>query len=158
MSFIFHFIYFPIVAVEMSCVAGGTTRDFPVTANRSQPNCVAPICPARLASGQKILFCLCSALSPCSHFVRGSFNTRFNSNSVDVRLVMKFTFISSLECSRHHWITQPNHTGNSTTRLQSLKHIISPPSSPYQKGIPHTRAADIANAHPSGKLAQDSAL
>src|SRR5579862_5309842 len=68
--------------VEMSCVTGGTTRDFPVATNRRQPNCVAPICQARFASGQKILFCPCSALSPCSHFVLSSTNTRFYSNKL----------------------------------------------------------------------------
>jgi len=70
-----------MIYVEMSCVAGGTTRDFPVAASRSQPNCAAPICPARFASGQKILFCSCSVLSPRSHFVLRSLNTRFYSNS-----------------------------------------------------------------------------
>src|SRR5579862_5326601 len=60
----------------MPCATSGTTRDFPVATNRRQPNCVAPICPARLGSGQKILFCLCSELSPCSHFVTSSFVRR----------------------------------------------------------------------------------
>ena len=70
-----------VVGVEMSCVTGGTTQDFPVATNRRQPNCVAPICQARFASGQKILFCLGSKMSPSSHFVSSGLNTRFYSNT-----------------------------------------------------------------------------
>jgi len=52
------------MTVEMSCVTGGTTRDFPMVTNRRQPNYVAPICQARFASRQKNSF---PAIAPGCH-------------------------------------------------------------------------------------------